>query len=403
MIARDCFYRYALGSDGRRIHISKVNESNRHNGYRCVSCGCELIPVLGEKKEHHFRHKTDACSYESYIHKLWKKYVYEQWYRLPHFYVSYVVDRFCDKVSECKLRGSDTKKCENGMFLETVDLKEKYDTCEEEGVYESFRADLLLTNSYNPDVAPTFLEICYKHPCDEDKQKSGIPIVELKVDDDNLHWPQTLLESGVKINGIVGNQQATIGVSIFGFERKKQIVHNVRRFRVYQDEDGIIHGKDDDTVLSCHNLNEHTQDSIMEIFVRENDVPKDVSLFDFGIKAAARHGVKIRHCAICRFKGTRGKPCQITMASETESWVVNINDFSNTELDKTNYTYYCRGYREWPLFGDRLNRIPIVVWVNKSYKMRPIGKPSGKVFNFTSQRVTDIAIEHHFIEKRSEE
>lgn len=378
MITKDSYYRYALNNEGRLVPVSEVNETNRHNGYKCVSCGCELIPALGKKNAHHFRHKTDVCSYESYIHKLWKQYFYEQWQRQTHFYVLYVVERFCDKISECKLRGNDTKKCKNGSFPERIDLKEKYDTCEIEGVYGNYRADLLLTNSNNPDVVPTFLEICYKHTCNEDKQKSGIPIVELKVVDDNIHWPQILLENRVKIIRTEGNQLTTMSVSIFGFERKKQIVHNVRRFCVYQDENGIIHGKVDDTVLSCSNLNEHAPDSMMEIFVREDDLPKDVSLFDFGIKVAARHGIKIRYCAICRFRGTKGKPCQITMSSKTESWVVNINDFSNIELDKTNYTYFCSGYREWILFDDRLSCIPIVVWNNESYEKRAIGKPGTK-------------------------
>ncbi len=398
MIASDSFYRYALNDEERLVSVSDVNESNRYNGYKCVSCGCELTPALGKKNAHHFRHKTDTCSYESYIHKLWKQYVYEQWHKQPHFYVSYIVERFCDKVSECKLRGNDTKKCENGFFFETVDLKEKYDTCEIEGVYGNYRADLLLTNSNNQDIVPTFLEICYKHPCDEDKQKSGIPIVELKVDDDNLHWPQTFLDCRVKRTGNVGNLQTTMDISIFGYELKKQIEHNVRRFCVYQDVNGIIHGRVDDTVLSCHNLNEHASDSMMEIFVIENDVPKEVSLFDSGIKAAARHGVKIQNCAICRHKGTRGNQCLITMNNDTDSWVVNINDFSNKELDKTNYTYFCRNYFEWLSFSDSLSRIPIIVWVNKTYNIKPINK-SEITISFDQKRMKEIAIRHQTIQK----
>ena len=182
MIAHDSFYRHALDKEGRIVHVSEVNESNRHDGYRCVSCQCELTLALGKKNVHHFRHKTDACSYESYIHKLWKQYIFEQWQKLPHLNVTYSVEHCCEKIKMCKLFAtSKTLRCNGTIEQETIDLKEKYDTCEIEGVYGGHRADLLLSSSHNPDIVPTFIEICYKHPCDEQKQHAGIPIIEIRV------------------------------------------------------------------------------------------------------------------------------------------------------------------------------------------------------------------------------
>ena len=36
--------------------------------YYCVGCGGEMSAVLGDKREHHFRHKEAHCSWESYLH-----------------------------------------------------------------------------------------------------------------------------------------------------------------------------------------------------------------------------------------------------------------------------------------------------------------------------------------------
>ena len=392
MISRDCFYRYALGVDGRRIHVSEVNETNRHDGYRCVSCGCELTPVLGKKNAHHFRHKTDACSYESYIHKLWKQYVYEQWNKMSHLYVSYNVEWYCDKSANCKLVDPNEQRCNKVRNKETIDIKEKYDTCEIEGSYGGYRADLLLSNSKDPETIPTFIEICYKHPCDEQKQKSGIPIIELKVTDDNLCFTQHLTEKE--------SNPVSFDVTLFGFDQKRQTNQSVRRFRVYQDENGIVHGKEDDNALSCHNLDGHNTDSMLEIFVVEDNARRNFSLFDFGIMTAAKHGERIIHCVRCKFWKNRGKSCLFTFYSDEDSWLVNINDFSDKELDKTNFVLLRRCFQEWPIIRSNMtNNVPYDVWINRSYRLRPIGEPSKNIFNLSKDRMTEISLKHQVNQK----
>ena len=351
-----------------------------------------MIPVLGKIREHHFRHKTDACSYESYIHKLWKQYIFEQWQKLSHLYVTYQVEQCCDKIKTCKLHVvSKTLRCNSTFEQETIDLKEKYDTCEMEGVYGGYRADLLLSNSHNPDVVPTFIEICYKHPCDEQKQHAGIPIIELKVTDDALHLPQQLTENPTLIPGLGERPFGNFGVVLYGFDRKRQMSHDVRRFRVYQDEYGIKHGKVDETVLSCHSIDEHFPDSMLEVFVEEENAMNDSSFFEFGIRTAAANGIKIRHCYNCKYYGTRGKECQLTI----DSWLVNINDFSNTELDKTNYTFMCKHYYEWPIKNRESIEMPHAIWTNKKYVLKPINVPTelNAKANLTIQRLKEVALD----------
>lgn len=396
VIKQNCFHHYAIDNNGEIIRIETVQKENRHNGYCCVSCGGTMIPVLGKIREHHFRHKTDACSYESYIHKLWKHYFFEQWQKLPHLYVTYYVEHCCEKTKTCKLYAtSKTLRCNGTFEQETIDLKEKYDTCEMEGVYGNYRADLLLSNSHNPDIVPTFIEICYKHPCEEQKQHAGIPIIELKVTDDNLHLPQPLTESPTLILDFGKRLAGDFGVVLYGFDHKRQVSHNVRRFRVFQDENGIKHGKVDENVLSCHSLDEHLHDSMLEVFIEDDNAVNDSSFFEFGIKTAAKNGIKISHCVLCRFRGNRGTVCQLKLTVDNESWLVNINDIHDSELDKTNYAFIRRCFQEGQSqHGFSLDGIPHIVWINNSYVQKTAKIPTTAKVNMNIQRLNEIALRH---------
>lgn len=396
IIKQNCFHHYAISNNGEVIYIKSIQIKDRHNGYCCVSCGGVMIPVLGEIREKHFRHKTDACSYESYIHKLWKQYIFEQWQKLPHLYVTYYVEYCCDKTKTCKLfAASKTLRCNGSFEQKTIDLKEKYDTCEIEGVYGGYRADLLLSNSRNPDIVPTFIEICYKHPCDEKKQHAGIPIIEIKVTDDNLHLPQRLTESPTLIPGYGKRPDGNFGVVLYGFDRKRQVSHNVRRFRVYQDENGINHGKVDENVLSCHSLDEHLPDSMLEVFIEGDNAMSDSSFFEFGIRTAAKNSIKIRHCILCRYRKSRGRTCQIRFDTDKDSWLVNINDFLDAELDKTDYANICRNYSEGPFKSIiRTDVNPCVLWINNNYVIKPTKKPTSGKANTNRERLDEIALQH---------
>ncbi len=384
MISSDSFYRYALDKNGRLVHVSEVNELNRHDGYRCVSCGCELTPALGHKNKHHFRHKTDACSYENYIHKVWKQFIKEEWNRRPHLYVSYMVECSCDKVSTCKLRDTKTQKCSSVRVKETIDLKKEYDTCEIEGTYRGYRADILLTNSKDPDTIPAFIEICYKHPCEEEKQNAGIRIVELKVTDDNLCLPQELNEGPVSIS-----DAGLSSVVLYGFVHKRQIEQNIKRFYVYQDENGINHGKEDEKTVSCQCLDEHRQDSMMEMYIDE-DVAKRLcySIFGVGIREADKCGIKIRHCRRCRFYEFRGRYCWYPYQVGAEIWIIDIQELSDSDYDKTNHTFLCSNYQERPMQNRLdLNIIPHVVWQNYDYERKHETVPNeSKLYNRDKMR-----------------
>lgn len=69
-------------NDGSKINISQITEENRNDGYECIVCGSEVIPVApngkiitGEnaKVTPHFKHlNTENCGQESFLH-FWTK------------------------------------------------------------------------------------------------------------------------------------------------------------------------------------------------------------------------------------------------------------------------------------------------------------------------------------------
>ena len=88
----------ATDADGHIIHIDEVTRENRAEHYYCVGCGEEMSAVLGDKREHHFRHKEAHCSWESYLHKLGKKRLKERFDSQKEFIIKYFVEHHCDKV-----------------------------------------------------------------------------------------------------------------------------------------------------------------------------------------------------------------------------------------------------------------------------------------------------------------
>jgi len=187
-------YYSALDEADNLVYIDDVNEENRNqHNYRCPSCKGPMIPVLGKKNTHHFRHDVEHCSYESYLHELAKIRFKDAFEQRDKFLVE--VDEFfvCDKFGKCFLHNlSDFKKrlknrpIPNGCmdnYKKVLNLKYFYDVCELEKGYKGFIADILLRDSHNKHE-PIFLEIYVSHPCDEEKIQSGIPIIEFKINDE---------------------------------------------------------------------------------------------------------------------------------------------------------------------------------------------------------------------------
>lgn len=189
------------------ISIKEITKENRNQyKYYCIGCGKELLPRAIESKyrKPHFYHKEIVeCSGETYLHKLAKKVIKKKFNEQSSFIVGYPVNSNCSK-TDCKYY---SPYCRESDSLYQINLKDYYDTCEEESPVKGFEeesldkvfiADILLTNSTKPDIEPVLIEICVSHPCDEEKRNSGLKIIEIKIRNeqeiDELEQNDVLLE-----------------------------------------------------------------------------------------------------------------------------------------------------------------------------------------------------------------
>ena len=177
-------YYSAFDEADNLVRIDDVTKENcKQHTYRCPKCKDPMTPALGDKIKHHFRHKSDHCSFESYLHKVAKLRFKEEFERRDKFLIRADVVNACDRFDECPLRKNQLIDGCKYICKKDLNLKDYYDVCELEKKYEDFTADVLLSDSqgkYNP----MFLEIYVSHLCEEEKIQSGVPIIEFKIKDE---------------------------------------------------------------------------------------------------------------------------------------------------------------------------------------------------------------------------
>lgn len=187
----DFRYPYAKTDKGNLIGIDQITDDNRRDFlYYCYGCGKELIPVLGAKREHHFRHKENiiSCDRDKYLHEFAKNVIKERFDKSEHFYVKYNAKRKCKNKDNCELAKCGWKECYADDLYE-IDLKKYYDTCECEKEYsvdtesgkKSYVADLMLIDS-NGEFPLLTIEIWVTHKCEEEKKNNKIRIIEIKIE-----------------------------------------------------------------------------------------------------------------------------------------------------------------------------------------------------------------------------
>lgn len=187
----DVQYPFAYDEEGRLVDISTIDNEHRYDHtYFCPECGQEMRPRLGKKQAHCFYHfRCEACESESYVHRVGKELLYKRFYDpVRPFLIEFYQDVRCDQWSICQAREKQSTVCDTLLRPKRIDLKDWYDTAEIEKEIDvegagTFRADVLLYSKVYSKRAPFFLEVCYKHPCSEEKKASGIKILELKVND----------------------------------------------------------------------------------------------------------------------------------------------------------------------------------------------------------------------------
>jgi hypothetical protein len=151
-------YDYAIDSQGLIIHINEVDNQNKGQ-YKCIECDSEMIARTGEIKEWHFAHKNiENCSGEGYLHKLAKRVFFENKSMQIISYKEFIFPMLNDS------KGN---------------LADVFDIWEYEKTIDKYRADILLSSSKHD--YKVMVEIKVTHGLSNEKLSSGIPIIEINI------------------------------------------------------------------------------------------------------------------------------------------------------------------------------------------------------------------------------
>jgi hypothetical protein len=177
-------------SDIKSQKISKQQE------FTCVGCGEKLRPRTGEIRAAHFWHyKSDACAFETYLHKLGKEIFRKEFERrklerMP-FTLRLPEKQICNKYARfgktCTSYKRDSKQ---------VNLILEYPEIQIETQKGEFIPDLLI---YNPRQNTfVFIEIVFSNAPSQEKYESGHPIIQINAtceEDFNFIYQGVISES----------------------------------------------------------------------------------------------------------------------------------------------------------------------------------------------------------------
>lgn len=325
------FYRYALNKDNYLVSIYDVTEEHRHDGYKCIACNGKMEVALGKVREHYFRHsnKIDTCSYESYIHNLWKYHVKNMWDSQKHFIVGYRVTNHCDRKEECEIKAKlEHPPCDIST-IKTLDLKKLYNSCKIERYYDKYKPDVILLNTKHPKlIKPTFIEINYKHPCEEEKKKSGNAIIELKVFNDELSSSPLIEEQNPN-------------VQFYGVNREPDFIERnaIKKYFVYRDDKAIL--RMGEKTVSCWNAYINAcYNSLFEIILCTQDCKlyPNKDFFIEAMKYLYKKRYPFRHCCICRHYGKKSYCKKSMLELPIRERYINTDPLSTSKNRCKNFT-----------------------------------------------------------------
>ena len=304
-------YHYALDEQDRLVCIDEVTGEDRHaHSYHCLNCDAGMIPRMGEVRSWHFAHRGDEdhCGTETYLHKLAKRLIKEKFDQEGPFEVGYYRDVKCSDQGICPF--VKPEEC-HAWRLDTFDLKQFYDTCDEEQSVDGYIADLLLTSSEKPDREPVLIEIQVSHKSTDHKLQSGLRIIEIRIKTEEDI--KSLLNSPIveKAEDKFSNVRVveTIGVAKFHNFKKEAsfpeplVQRSIQRFYLFPSGKAFVSNMDD--FKSCRMI--HKKDNSKAIFEASIDsfYLGSPSPYEFGYMTAKQNGIQVRTCQFCKYHRSR--------------------------------------------------------------------------------------------------
>lgn len=210
MVVSSAQYAYAIDCHGVLTHISKAV---KHDSYTCPGCLEEMVAVKGKVNVHHYRHNNATCSYESYLHNAAKNAFYIRFNESKE-----PIALILERAVKCKSIKKSFLQDESISCTSLVEAKYNLRNLFTEANLElydkntGFTPDVMLSNTDNDSKC--YIEIFVTHECTEEKIASGIPIIEISVNDENdIKYIQ---ESDFSINDT--------NISLYNFSTKEKSV-----------------------------------------------------------------------------------------------------------------------------------------------------------------------------------
>lgn len=177
--------------DGLQVHISTVERNGgRQELYWCPCCKREMLPVLGDKRERHFRHKGSPCKYDDYLHTVAEDLFIQEYQdcieKGDPFYLEYEAPIACNNA--CVLK--EFHNCREHYVRMEFDITKVFTSAQKEhrikmGPGSFRRPDILLESSSGTQL---WIEIFVTHQNTEDKlheaKKRNVKVVEIHITDE---------------------------------------------------------------------------------------------------------------------------------------------------------------------------------------------------------------------------
>lgn len=178
-------FRKAIDHSGKIVDILDIkNQSiSKQQEFKCVGCERRLRPRTGEIRTAHFyHHKSQACSFETYLHKLGKQLFYEEFQKRKDESNEFILG-IPEKVV-CTKYESFGKTCTTRtMDSGRVNLIVEYPEIKMETRSGQFIPDLLI---FHPELNKfVFIEIVVSNAPSFDKLNSGYPIIQINAESEN--------------------------------------------------------------------------------------------------------------------------------------------------------------------------------------------------------------------------
>lgn len=306
-------YRYAYGPNNELIDVCNLTKENKSDyaPFNCIGCREELIPHLGQKIKHHFKHKKGCkCSGETYLHNLAKISFFQNYLNCLNNDTPYNLcipqKAVCDKH-----KATLGRNCERDIFYDCIDLTQYYDQVSlEKKTEQGFIADVLLSSSNN-SMDDLLIEIVVTHSCSDEKIRSGHKIVELKIssEEDVLRFSKQII---LPVNNGFDKNASVQFYNIETLRRRRNICTDdceVYRMPVYiltlegQIKSALISVEDVAKGFSVEgaSLCRVYEPVIETVYGSDEDRKENINAFT---REAIARGLNIRACTNCKHHGT---------------------------------------------------------------------------------------------------